>query len=234
MNSDHRAAKRELVLAIFDSGALLTRDSDHPLVVTRDGERGFKMKLHDKNPEAPLSPVYLMLRTPDNPKAGPLTPEIVELAAHCMAQTLSYHAVDFDVIAGIPRAGEPFAAALGKILNRELIQLVKDESGGGRKIVSDGSKSGTKRVALPVDDLITGADTKFEAIDAMIEMGYSVSDLVVLVDREQGGREKLGERGIGLCAVMTFTELLDILVEAKRITPERRDEIKTYLAAAKS
>lgn len=231
MNSDPQVLKRQLAIALFDVGALLTSDSDHPLVVTRGEERGFKLKLHDDHPEKPLSPVYLMLRTPDNPKAGPLTQEVVELAAECMAQTISQHELDFNVVVGIPRAGEPFAAALAKRINCELIHLVKDESGGGRKIVSDGSKSGTKRVALPTDDLITGADTKFEAIDALIEMGYTVSDLVVLIDREQGGRQKMGARGIGVCAVMTFTELLDILVEEKRITPERRAEIKAYLAA---
>lgn len=231
MNSDPQVLKRQLAIALFDVGAFLTRDSDHPLVVTRGAERGFKMKLHDKNPDAPLSPVYMNLRTPDNPKPGPLTPEIVELAAHCMAQAISQHELDFDVIAGIPRAGEPFAAALAKILNCELVKLVKDESGGGRKIVSGESKSQLKRGALPIDDLITGADTKFEAIDALIEMGYTVSDLAVLIDREQRGRQKMGERGVGLCAVMTFTEMLDILVEEERITPELRAEIKTYLAA---
>ncbi len=28
---------------------------------------GFKLKLHEKNPEAPLSPIFFNLRTEDNP-----------------------------------------------------------------------------------------------------------------------------------------------------------------------
>ena len=40
----------------------------------------FKLKLHEKDPDAPLSPIYLNLRTdrhPENP--GPLTDEMMNL-----------------------------------------------------------------------------------------------------------------------------------------------------------
>ena len=32
--------------------------------------RGFRLKLHERNPSAPLSPFYFSLRAADNPKAG--------------------------------------------------------------------------------------------------------------------------------------------------------------------
>ena len=82
-NANYQENQRQLAQALLEVGAILTAESDHPLVITRDGsdgpERGFRLKLHEKTPLAPLSPIYLNLRTPDNPKPGPLTLEIVEL-----------------------------------------------------------------------------------------------------------------------------------------------------------
>ena len=67
-------AKRNLAIALFDSEAVLTAESDSPLVIKRNGpngvERGFKLKLHEKNPEAPLSPFFLNLsQSPINGQA---------------------------------------------------------------------------------------------------------------------------------------------------------------------
>ena len=73
-------------------------------------ERGFILKLHEKS-DAPLSPIFLNLRTPDNPKPGPLTPEIVNLAASCMQALELEKRLTFDAIVGVPQAGELFATA---------------------------------------------------------------------------------------------------------------------------
>ena len=113
-------SRRELALALMHVGAVLTRESTHSLVVTRDGpngpECGFRLKLHEKHPDAPLSPIFFNLRTPDNPKPGPLTPDIVELAALCMHHVAQTQCTgDFNAVVGIPNAGDPFAEALASI-----------------------------------------------------------------------------------------------------------------------
>lgn len=234
MNSDPQALKREVANDIFNDGAFLTRESEHPLIKERpkaggDTERGFWLKMHDAHPERPLSPYYFMLRTPDNPKAGTLKSETVKKAAHAMAQLTSYHGLDYDAVAGIPNAGDPFAKAFAEITHCEFIELHKDVSGGGRKIVSGSSKSRAK-VVLLIDDLITGADTKLEAVEALKGMGHEVHDLVVLIDREQGGTKKLNACGIGVYPVFKTLELLDTYVEINKLTPEFRDEINDYMA----
>jgi len=55
-------------------------------------------------------------------------------------------------------------------------------------------------VALVVDDLITRGDSKLEAIAPLEEAGLSVHDVVVLIDREQGGADDLSRRGYKLHA----------------------------------
>lgn len=64
-----------LGLRYYDVGAF--KDKSHPTAVQRGEERGFKLKTHEKQPDLPLSLFYFNLRTDDNPKPGPLTPELV-------------------------------------------------------------------------------------------------------------------------------------------------------------
>ncbi len=39
-------------------------------VVQVDTKEGFKLKLHETNPDEPRSPIFLNIRTPNNPKPG--------------------------------------------------------------------------------------------------------------------------------------------------------------------
>ena len=47
-----------------------------------------------------------------------------------------------------------------------------------------------------IDDIVTDGASKLEAIEPLEAAGLVVEDLVVLVDREQGGRERLPRRAI--------------------------------------
>jgi orotate phosphoribosyltransferase len=133
----------------------------------------FKLKLHETHPEAPLSPFYLNLRTPDNKKPGPLSLDIVvdiiselrdEIRASGLCETPPIH------IAGLPNAGDPFARALFGIrwCGGSLITLNKTESSSGRRIsaLKHGGFAKGDKVAV-IDDVVTGADTKLEGISVL-------------------------------------------------------------------
>jgi orotate phosphoribosyltransferase len=60
-----------------------------------------------------------------------------------------------------------------------------------------------------IDDIITDGASKLEAIAPLEEAGLVVRDLVILVDREQGGRELLAARGYTLHAVLTISQCFD-------------------------
>jgi len=232
----YNKARYKLALELEASGAFLTADSKHPLVVERNGpagmERGFKLKLHEKNPNAPLSPFYLNLRTADN-KDGPLTPAIVDLAATCMHMMVVEKGLDFDAVVGVPRAGDPFAKALAGFMDKPLIMLDKYEHNGKRQIAAlKGKVHLSVKKALGVDDLITKADSKVEMIRIMQNESIAVDDIAVLVDREQGGYDQLMEWGCRLHAVFTISELLDFYVDAGKMSDQLYVDIRTYLAAA--
>lgn len=218
-------------------GSILTAESAHPFVVrrTRPGsitEVGFKMKLHESQPDAPLSPIFLNLRTPDNPKAGPLTPEIVEWAAWCMVELAKAHGLRYHGVVGVPRAGDPFAAVFAKLTGIELIGMHKSEQGGTRHIAGVknlASVSDAVRKVVLVDDLATKAGSKLEAIKNLRDAGFEVVAVLTLVDREQGARQELAKEGVVLISVFTITELLDEYVRDGCMSAYMRAKIGQYL-----
>lgn len=237
MPSTHHMARRELALALHEIGAVLTAASQHPLVVKRTDpqgkiQRGFRLKLHEKNPAAPLSPFFLNLRTQDNPKPGPLTEQHVEMAAKCMRDVLPQGLV-FDAVAGVPRAGDPFAKALARLIGKPCIELEKYEHNGIRRVASlKGKIPASVRKVLLIDDLVTKADSKREAIEIFRDNSIEVTDAAVLADREQGGRNELDEWGCTLHSVFTITELFDLYVGAGKISTRLHTDVQKYLALA--
>ena len=85
-------------------------------------------------------------------------------------------------------------------------------------------------MALLVDDLITQGHSKLEAIAPLRSAGLEVKDILVLVDREQGGVEELAAQGYKVHALVTLNQLLDALVDAGKLAPDRRGEVKLWLA----
>jgi len=190
----------------------------------------FKLKLHEKNPNAPLSPIYISLRKPEI--GGPLINEDIEAIGQELYTTVKKKKILFDLVAGIPRAGEPLAKVVSRLSGRPLLKLGKKIEGDTRNInsiLSGEYQAG--QLVLIIDDLITQADTKKEAIGVCEEAGLIVVGVAVLIDREQGGSEELKEAGYDLYAVFALSVLLDYYVSVNRISQARRDEVMDYIAA---
>ena len=113
-----------------------------------------------------------------------------------------------DRIAGIPYAGLPLAVAASLEGNLPLIYPRKEEKSYGTKRRIEGIYEAGDRVVL-IDDIITDGASKFEAIEVLEEAGLVVKDLVILIDREQGGRELLASKGYTLHSILTITQCLD-------------------------
>lgn len=57
-----------------------------------------------------------------------------------------------------------------------------------------------------IDDVITTAGSTLKAHAAMLEAGFLISHAVCLLDRGEGGREALAEKGVKLVPIFTSTE----------------------------
>ncbi len=189
----------------------------------------FKLKLHETNPDAPLSPFYINLRSKDNPKPGPFVGKDFELIARCIYKVIKDAGDDlvFDAIAPIPRAGDPLVDAMERTEGTysehnqgdyRIIRLGKAEEGETRKIVPlPGFEYRKDERVLLVDDLVTKAHTKLEAIKAIESSGSIVVGLVVLIDREQGGKEEIEKAGYKLYSAFTISELFAHYQATKKI-----------------
>jgi uridine monophosphate synthetase len=98
---------------------------------------------------------------------------------------------------------------------------------GTRRAIEGAFEAG--ETALLVDDLITRGHSKLEAIEALEAADLVVRDVLVLIDREQGGAADLAERGYRLHAALKLTGLLEALRVSDRITPEQHAEVLAYL-----
>ncbi len=137
-----------------------------------------------------------------------------------------------DRVAGIPYAGLPLAVAASLASGVPLVyprREVKDY-GTGRRI--EGRFEPGERVVV-IDDIITDGASKFEAIQPLEEAGLVVKDLVILVDREQGGREILAARGYGLHALFTISECFDIGEALGLADPALVEESRRFIGATR-
>ncbi|MEM2104122.1 MAG: orotate phosphoribosyltransferase [Candidatus Bathyarchaeia archaeon] len=135
----------------------------------------------------------------------------------------------FNRVAGIPVAGIPFAALIAYNFKKPFLYIRKGMRLHGRQRKVEGVLTSGDQVLL-VDDLITTGLSLRRAAKAIIAEGGLVKDAVVLLDREEGGEEKLKKNGIRLHALLKISEAVHILHSMEAITEE---QLKTILKQVK-
>jgi len=193
--------KEQLTLALYDLGCV--RFGDFTLV---SGQH---------------SPIYLDLRLLVS------SPQTMRKVAQAYAEIL--RPLSFDRLAAIPYAALPIGTAVAMEMDVPLVYPRKEvkEYGTGRGI-EGGFEEGERVIVL--DDLITTGLSKLRAIAPLEEAGLLVEDVVVLVDREQGGTQELAQDGYKLHAILRLTEMLHTLTRRGRMSPQQRDEVFAFLA----
>jgi len=131
---------------------------------------------------------------------------------------------NFDLICGIPTSGLVFASAVAFSLEKPLIYVRKEARGHGTQKNVEGLLKPGQRVLL-IDDLITTGSSLVTAKEAVTSEGGEISDTVVLVDREEGGIQKLKELGINVRYVSKVTELAKELYQNNVITDEEYNAV---------
>jgi orotate phosphoribosyltransferase len=136
---------------------------------------------------------------------------------------------NFERIAGIPVAGIPFASLIAYSFEKPFLYIRKGVRLHGRQRRIEGVLAPGDRVLL-IDDLITTGLSLRQAAKAIIAEGGVVPDAVVLMDREEGGREKLQRNGIKVHALLNISEVANKLCEIGGID---EDQLKTILKQTK-
>jgi orotate phosphoribosyltransferase len=131
---------------------------------------------------------------------------------------------NFDRVAGVPLAGIPFASQIAYNLGKPFLYVRKGIRLHGRKRRVEGILSSGDRVLL-VDDLVTTGLTLNRAAKAVRAEGGIVKEAIALLDREEGGKEKLETNGIKLYSLLRMSEVANTLFEIEAIDEESRKTI---------
>jgi len=171
------------------------------------------------------SPYYIDLRiVPSFPDAFQ---RVCDLYIKLIEKELG--ADSFDMVAGIPTAGMPFASVVAYHLKKPFLYIRPKVKLHGRERRIEGIIMPGNRVLL-VDDLVTTGLSLRKAAKAVRAEGGLVTDALVLLDREEGGNERLTKDGVRLHYLLTASEAARKLFELGAIEEE---QLKTILKQAK-
>jgi orotate phosphoribosyltransferase len=171
-----------------------------------------------------LSPYYIDLRIalsfPD------AFEKIVEIYLEMVEHEVGLD--QFKRIAGIPTAGVPFASVLAYKLHKPFVYTRKEAKGYGRGRRVEGILHPGDAVLL-VDDLITSGTNLLSAAEAIVAEGGTIHDALVLINREEGGRQALSAQTIRLHELIRITEAVEVLSEMDVITREQLMDVLTQI-----
>ncbi len=170
------------------------------------------------------SPVYIDLRRLVT------HPRLLSEVARAYARLLA--PLEYDRICAIPYAGLPIGTAVALETGDPLIYPRREVKTYGTKRQIEGDYLAGERVVM-LDDLITNGASKLEALQPILAEGLVVEDVVVLLDREQGGALDLANHGYRLHSVLTLRELVEILAEGGQLSQADAQRIYDYLASAR-
>ncbi len=170
------------------------------------------------------SPFYVDLR----PLAS--DPKILKHLANYLLEMLPLD--NFDVICGVPYAALPMATAMSLESYIPLIIKRKEaKSYGTKKLIEGIYKKGQN--CLLVEDVITSGKSLLETIPEIENEGISVSDIVVVLDRQQGGKELLEEKGYRVHTLFNISEVCDMLSEENLLMDDEILRIQEFLKGNK-
>ncbi|HSI20905.1 MAG TPA: orotate phosphoribosyltransferase [Verrucomicrobiae bacterium] len=175
-----------------------------------------------------ISPIYVDLRVLISDA------EALGETGVAMLDVLQHHS-KFDHICGLPYAGLPIISAImvqslhvsaGKKLSAIYPRKEKKEYGTQKQIEGVFVSGDT---VIVIDDVITDGGAKLEFIQILTDAGLRVRDVLVVVDREQGGKEALANHGYTLHSIFTLRELIEYYLESGKVEGEMGNRVLAYL-----
>lgn len=189
-------------------------------------KEGFKFNLHAEYPEAPLSPNYLNLRDVFR------DPEIRKNIAKQIVPIVKK--LKPDILVDLPQSISPITTTISDITKIPMISVRSEalkgikKNHGVKQNINGIFKNGQK--ALIIDDVVSSyAFTKIKAIEVLKANGLKViPKIIVIVDREEGGKEKLKKSKYDLISVLGFKDILNLYLSRKLITRQDYEKSLEY------
>jgi orotate phosphoribosyltransferase len=79
------------------------------------------------------------------------------------------------------------------------------------------------------DDVVSEGLSKIEGVKPLRELGGNVKHLMVVVNREQGGKEKLESAGFQVHALTKISEVVKELEKTGKISSQQAQTVLNYI-----
>ena len=172
-----------------------------------------------------LSPYYIdlacLLSSPKELR------NIAEIAADTIGQIMVSERID--KLASIELKGALILPSIACKVNLPCVVVRKEEKAYGVTGRIAGAEVIQGENILFFDDVVSEGLSKLEGIKPLEELGAHVKHLIVVVDREQGGRENLEKLGYNIHALAKISEIVDALYKSEKISREKADAVLGYI-----
>lgn len=123
----------------------------------------------------------------------------------------------FSTLCGVPYTALPIATALSLETEIPMVLCRKESKDHGlKKMVEGRIIPGSS--CLVIEDVVTSGKSVLEVAAHLQKEGLIIHDVLVILNREQGGEKNLKDNGITLHSLFSMREMLETLLDAKKIT----------------
>jgi orotate phosphoribosyltransferase len=125
-----------------------------------------------------------------------------------IVEAMTEYVKDNDIIAGMELGAVPLAVALSLATGKPyvIIRKEKREHGTGKQI--EGIDVKDKKVII-VEDVATSGGSILKSVNILRENKAIINQVIVVVDRESGTKEKLQKMNINFIPLITVSDILE-------------------------
>lgn len=125
---------------------------------------------------------------------------------------LSQLPTDTQAVAGLTLGADPIVTAVSVVSayeNRPIPALIvrKESKGHGTKAYIEGPSLPAAALVVVLEDVVTTGQSALKAVERLKQAGYSVNQVMALVDRQQGGAELYQSAGLQFQSVFSIQEI---------------------------
>ncbi len=133
----------------------------------------------------------------------------------------------FDLICGVPYTALPIATGLSLAHDIPMVMRRKEKKEYGTKQMIEGVYQPGQR-CLIIEDVITTGSSIIETATELEQAGLHITDVVALIDREQGGRENLAKK-YQVHTLLTLSVILKTLLASAQLTAPHQQLVEQFL-----
>ncbi|XP_049869120.1 uridine 5'-monophosphate synthase-like [Pectinophora gossypiella] len=138
-----------------------------------------------------------------------------------------------DHLCGVPYTALPVATLLSVQAKKPMLMRRKEaKSYGTKKMIEGHYKVGQK--CLIIEDVITSGSSVMETVKDLRNEGLVSDEAIVILDREQGGKENLESNNVQVKSLFTMSGLIEILLANGKINQEMATKVHDYLKGTKA